>query len=577
MGACASICIATGVESTSHAKLRSAPETLDADEDAKLVAASEKFNNAEVKHKAYHARNLLMDDDKQHFFRFVKAFRPDLNEGHLDNLWQMVGKQQNLAITFEAWEGIFSDTFGRLGALISPCEQVQCQCQSVSVPLPVSGQGISSKCEQAQFPCPKAQGKSEATEVIAEASSPPAAAPEALSPDELCMSEREAILMSGKELGGEAGARFVHEKLPPVYWGVSRLQVRSFTDDVRIATNLGLISNSTPSHLPQYPESHFVRYGPNMHQVNSSFIKPCTNQNSLAIPFASFALMLNHIAGRRCDLFISHAWDEGVYEFGASVDKHWPEECEGAYICFLSNPQNLNISELVGTPRDSPFYRVLRARPFNMLMVANSNTPIHSRLWCVYEAHCAMTMQISVKVVGNLLCLVAEGKREEVSQALVQWQKAKVRSLEAGSSVEVDDSRFQECLLGIPLDVSDAKCSSNDDATRIWSEIRGSEAEINDMIKEQMSRAAFDIAENLHCSEVVGRMRGAISRHGMPGSKMFVALSGGAEHMNWEVFGKMCMAFDPMLSQKDMLVLWTAADTNNDQKISHDEFVSLFS
>ena len=66
--------------------------------------------------------------------------------------------------------------------------------------------------------------------------------------------------------------------------------------------------------------------------------------------------------------FFSHAWAEGVYEFIRNALEAWPTELRGddcgAYICFLANPQNLDISKLVGSGVEaSPFYRVLAAQP----------------------------------------------------------------------------------------------------------------------------------------------------------------------------------------------------------------------
>ena len=63
----------------------------------------------------------------------------------------------------------------------------------------------------------------------------------------------------------------------------------------------------------------------------------------------------------------------------------WPDELGGdecgAYICFLSNPQNLDIGTLVGSGVEaSPFYRVLASTPTpKVVMLANRNCAIHSR------------------------------------------------------------------------------------------------------------------------------------------------------------------------------------------------------
>ena len=105
----------------------------------------------------------------------------------------------------------------------------------------------------------------------------------------------------------------------------------------------------------------------------------------------------------RCDVFYSHAWNEGVYELARNVLASWPDDCKGAYICCLSNPQNLDISAVLNHPDGSPFERVLGAepRPRAMIMLANRNTPIHTRLWCVLEAHVAREKQIAnIRIEG---------------------------------------------------------------------------------------------------------------------------------------------------------------------------------
>ena len=55
----------------------------------------------------------------------------------------------------------------------------------------------------------------------------------------------------------------------------------------------------------------------------------------------------------------------------------------GAYICCLSNPQNLDIGKLLGTEiANSPFNRILASgKVTDFVMLGNVNTPIHSRLW----------------------------------------------------------------------------------------------------------------------------------------------------------------------------------------------------
>ena len=145
-----------------------------------------------------------------------------------------------------------------------------------------------------------------------------------------------------------------------------------------------------PSRPFYYPQEKFLnrKIGPNMHQVNMGLIKPITlagDESSDFIPGLSYSLMMNYASGGLpCEVFFSHAWDEGVFELLDRAIVAWPPGCKGAYICCLSNPQNLNIGSLIGSRIDcSPFYRILTHAPppkwFTML--ANTNTPIHSRLW----------------------------------------------------------------------------------------------------------------------------------------------------------------------------------------------------
>ena len=87
-------------------------------------------------------------------------------------------------------------------------------------------------------------------------------------------------------------------------------------------------------------------------------------------------------------LLLARSWDEGVFELINNALNAWPESCEGAYICCLSNPQNLDISAVLAHPEGSPFERILNSGVVtHFLMLANSNTPIHSRLWYAGISH----------------------------------------------------------------------------------------------------------------------------------------------------------------------------------------------
>ena len=195
--------------------------------------------------------------------------------------------------------------------------------------------------------------------------------------------------------GGTSGAELLHGLggLHPSYWGVSKAQLAEFINAVCKAHGDACIQNPTSQQcqargVPQYCQQKFddPAIGPNMHLTNAQWIVPTTAQPDAlySIPALSYSLMQNaEQAGLLCDLFISHAWDEGVFEFGKSCQEAWPEGCEGAYFCCLANPQNLMhlIGSLISRPSDSPFFQVLQHGVQSMLMIGNSSTAIHTRLW----------------------------------------------------------------------------------------------------------------------------------------------------------------------------------------------------
>eukprot|EP00928_Gymnodinium_smaydae_P059145 TRINITY_DN4239_c0_g1_i1.p1 TRINITY_DN4239_c0_g1~~TRINITY_DN4239_c0_g1_i1.p1 ORF type:complete len:668 (+),score=63.30 TRINITY_DN4239_c0_g1_i1:247-2004(+) len=103
----------------------------------------------------------------------------------------------------------------------------------------------------------------------------------------------------------------------------------------------------------------------------------------------SWALML-HPHGLQCDLFITHSWKEGLFEMLDKAMYSWPFFQKNAYICFLSNPQNLDIASFICDPSCSPFARALRSAS-HMLAIPNHTGSIYRRMWCGFEAYLAYT------------------------------------------------------------------------------------------------------------------------------------------------------------------------------------------
>eukprot|EP00931_Biecheleriopsis_adriatica_P116491 TRINITY_DN9212_c0_g2_i1.p1 TRINITY_DN9212_c0_g2~~TRINITY_DN9212_c0_g2_i1.p1 ORF type:complete len:614 (+),score=84.25 TRINITY_DN9212_c0_g2_i1:198-1844(+) len=119
-----------------------------------------------------------------------------------------------------------------------------------------------------------------------------------------------------------------------------------------------------------------------MYTVNELYIKPVTH----AAGNCSWALMRNPQGHGPCDLFITHAWQEGVFELIDKVLTSWPRKRTAAFICILANPQNLDIGDMIRDPMTSPFAVALLSAP-DMLVIPNRSCSVYCRLWCVFEAY----------------------------------------------------------------------------------------------------------------------------------------------------------------------------------------------
>ncbi|CAK0846071.1 unnamed protein product [Prorocentrum cordatum] len=177
------------------------------------------------------------------------------------------------------------------------------------------------------------------------------------------------------------GAR-MHNSISPHKWCVTRTDLEQFRRLVRRACLDGRIRPTKAD--PFDPTENVI--GPCIHIIVDQYIKPVTARAGNP----SWALML-HPDGLACDLFVTHGWQEGIFELIDKVLHSWPAGKKHAYICFLSNPQNLDIAHLVSSPRDSPFAHALRSAT-DMMVVSNCRGSIYCRVWCTYEAHLAYTL-----------------------------------------------------------------------------------------------------------------------------------------------------------------------------------------
>ncbi|CAK0821305.1 unnamed protein product [Prorocentrum cordatum] len=171
----------------------------------------------------------------------------------------------------------------------------------------------------------------------------------------------------------------LHHSIPPQNWCVKREDLQQFRRLVRRAVLDGRIQPTQRD--PFDPAENEI--GPSVHTVCEQYVVPTTSRAGNM----SWALML-HPEGLQCDLFISHSWEEGVYELLDKIIYSWPAGKQHAYVCFLSNPQNLGIADLLSRPSDSPFAHALRSAK-DIMVVSNRKGSVYSRIWCTYEAYVA--------------------------------------------------------------------------------------------------------------------------------------------------------------------------------------------
>ncbi|CAE7889342.1 unnamed protein product, partial [Symbiodinium necroappetens] len=165
------------------------------------------------------------------------------------------------------------------------------------------------------------------------------------------------------------------DPVPPERWCVTKHDLKDLQSEVMTALQQKRIT-------PPPSNGGFDRYGPSIYVVTEQYIKPTTQGTHF-----SWALK-KHPDGLDCDVFISHAWQEGIFEFLEKVLNSWPNPARNAWCCMLANPQNLNIAALLRSPSQSPFARALEQATY-VLAVPNHKASIYTRLWCAYEAHLA--------------------------------------------------------------------------------------------------------------------------------------------------------------------------------------------
>ncbi|CAL1136196.1 unnamed protein product [Cladocopium goreaui] len=212
--------------------------------------------------------------------------------------------------------------------------------------------------------------------------------------------------------GGTTLAYDLHRLVPADRWCVTHRDLRFLRQEIRSALRHGQIR-------PGPEDDASEAYGPSIYTVNEQYIKPVTRQAGKM----SWALM-RHPDGLECELFISHAWQEGVFEFLKKVRHSWPRTLQTAWCCMLANPQNLDISSFLQSPETSPFAVALAASKV-MLVVPNRHQSVYTRLWCSYEAYLSQED-------GKTILIAHSSNLSQVLRALIWLALAAIVGLALG-------------------------------------------------------------------------------------------------------------------------------------------------
>lgn len=287
----------------------------------------------------------------------------------------------------------------------------------------------------------------------------------------------------------------LHQQVPAHMWCVTEADIDKFVSKVREAHEAGQIPNEAHRSTGRTNEAHdHPDFGPSIHLVVKHVVAP----ESRIAGGMSWALA-RHPDGLPVNIFMTHCWEEGIYEFHRKVKRYIhgdpthttksdPRPAEPhIWCCFLANPQcwqRQDLKELLGQdPMKSPFAKALMARNAAdellvkcVWLVSNRATSIYTRLWCVLELKIAM--DLGLPIVFSLSSASVDPSGTPIPRLTPNpEQPVRVNGMDLGSY------RLRDQLL-IGFDgVQHAECSDPDDAKLIQAAVLGSEKQINTMIE----------------------------------------------------------------------------------------------
>ncbi|CAK9039667.1 Uncharacterized protein SCF082_LOCUS23199 [Durusdinium trenchii] len=190
----------------------------------------------------------------------------------------------------------------------------------------------------------------------------------------------------------------MHESVSPERWCVNKADLKHLQQQLILAIQDGRLQSLLSANSDSEDSEESIdddHFGPSIYAVNEQYIKPVTAEAGKM----SWALMRNP-KGLDCHVFVSHAWQEGIFEFLSKVLASWPSGARNAWCCMLANPQHLNIGCMLQSPKSSPFALALQASR-DVLVVPNRHRSVYCRLWCGYEAFVASEDRKVIQVAAR--------------------------------------------------------------------------------------------------------------------------------------------------------------------------------
>ncbi|CAK9106537.1 unnamed protein product [Durusdinium trenchii] len=169
--------------------------------------------------------------------------------------------------------------------------------------------------------------------------------------------------------------------------------------------------------------------------------------------------------------FVSHAWKEPIVNFVSCLEKHLavrglsPES--PYWVCAYANNQHTLDKEITEDPRETAFYRAMKASEGVLLILDKDATPF-SRIWCCFEESVAVEERNSATPLLLDLAAVASFEAHMVTDGLAGVERQMMPLLGMLSKSQRESYFPAEVLeKGLQVDIRTAEAAVAEDKNRI--------------------------------------------------------------------------------------------------------------